>query len=92
MSKMVEVRYKTKSAGPKGTIYPGDVLAVPEDEAALMVSRNYVELVNANGGHTHAPQPHMHEEKPDEAAQGAHAHTMPHEHEAAPKAARGKKK
>lgn len=41
----MRVRFKTISAGPKGAIFPGDLLDVSESEARMLVERGYAEYV-----------------------------------------------
>lgn len=45
MDKTVAVKFKTRSAGPRGTIYPGDVAYVPASEAQLLIKAKYAEAV-----------------------------------------------
>jgi len=42
--KKVKVIYKTLESGPKGSIYPGQVVEVAEEEAAQLVDGGYAEL------------------------------------------------
>lgn len=41
----VYVKYKTLSSGPEGTIYPGTVVEVSEDEAKELIIGGYVDGV-----------------------------------------------
>ena len=41
----MRVRFKTISAGPKGAIFPGDLLDVDEKEAAMLVKNGYAEYI-----------------------------------------------
>lgn len=42
----MRVRFKTISAGPKGAIFPGDLLDVSESEAKMLVDGGYAEYVD----------------------------------------------
>lgn len=41
----MRVRFKTISAGPRGAIFPGDLLDVSESEAKMLVNAGYAEYV-----------------------------------------------
>ena len=41
----MRVRFKTISAGPRGAIFPGDLLDVSESEAKTLVDGGYAEYV-----------------------------------------------
>lgn len=44
---MVDVKYKTLSAGPDGAIYPGSVVSVDEAEADMLINAGYAELTES---------------------------------------------
>lgn len=56
----MRVRFKTISAGPKGALFPGDLLDVSESEAKVLVERGYAEYL------TPPPAPEPPAEQPAE--------------------------
>lgn len=43
----MRVRFLTRSAGPSGVIHPGEIVDVPDSEAALLIDRGFAEAVAA---------------------------------------------
>lgn len=41
----MKVKFKTRSSGPEGTIYPGQVVDVPESEARMLAEGGYAVLL-----------------------------------------------
>ena len=41
----MKVKFKTRSSGPEGTIYPGQVVDVPESEARMLTEGGYAVLL-----------------------------------------------
>lgn len=41
----MKVKFKTRSSGPEGTIYPGQVVEVPESEARMLAEGGYAVLL-----------------------------------------------
>ena len=41
----MKVKFKTRSSGPEGTIYPGQVVDVPESEARMLAEDGYAVLL-----------------------------------------------
>lgn len=41
----MKVKFKTRSSGPEGTIYPGQVVDVPESEARMLEEGGYAVLL-----------------------------------------------
>ena len=41
----MKVKFKTQSSGPEGTIYPGQVVDVPESEARMLAEGGYAVLL-----------------------------------------------
>ena len=41
----MKVKFKTRSSGPEGTIYPGPVVDVPESEARMLAEGGYAVLL-----------------------------------------------
>ena len=41
----MKVKFKTRSSGPEGTIYPGQVVDVPESEARMLADGGYAVLL-----------------------------------------------
>mgnify|MGYP006899713343 FL=1 len=41
----MKVKFKTRSSGPEGTIYPGQVVDVPESEARMLAKGGYAVLL-----------------------------------------------
>ena len=56
----MRVRFKTISAGPKGALFPGDLLDVSDSEAKVLVDGGYADYVTP-------PAPKHEPEKPVEA-------------------------
>lgn len=58
----MRVRFKTISAGPKGALFPGDLLDVSDAEAKTLVQRGYADYVTP-------PEPEPVPEADEEAAE-----------------------
>ena len=41
----MKVKFKTRASGPEGTIYPGQVVDVPESEARMLAEGGYAVLL-----------------------------------------------
>lgn len=41
----MKVKFKTRSSGPEGTIYPGQIVDVPESEARMLAEGGYAVLL-----------------------------------------------
>lgn len=41
----MKVKFKTRSSGPEGTIYPGQVVDMPESEARMLAEGGYAVLL-----------------------------------------------
>ena len=60
----MKVKFKTRSSGPEGTIYPGQVVDVPESEARMLAEGGYAVLLEQ-------PRTEEAEQTPEETEQPA---------------------
>ena len=64
----MKVKFKTRSSGPEGTIYPGQVVDVPESEARMLAEGGYAVLLEQPRT-AEAEQPAEETEQPAEKAE-----------------------
>lgn len=64
----MKVKFKTRSSGPEGTIYPGQVVDVPESEARMLAEGGYAVLLEQPRT-AEAEQPAEKTEQPAEKAE-----------------------
>lgn len=64
----MKVKFKTRSSGPEGTIYPGQVVDVPESEARMLADGGYAVLLEQPRT-AEAEQPAEETEQPAEKAE-----------------------